>query len=354
MNKGRLRRALLLACAISTVVCAACATYLSRGGDTIRFSHAVHKKAEVECLTCHEPIYDAKVLRGDFLPKEATCLRCHEEKKVKGECGFCHSDARRAGPFRRQEPSLKMGHAGHIERVKEDCGRCHATLPEPGRKAEPPTMASCLGCHEHKQEYREGKCLGCHRDLSRYPLQPVSVFSHQGDYVRVHGRAARSAPDVCGTCHEQTFCADCHASTVAVKVEFKLPERQDANYIHRDDYLGRHGIEAQGDSASCRRCHGTSFCESCHTAQNLTRRGDNPRNPHPPGWMVAGPRSHGEAARRDIASCASCHDQGPKSNCVDCHRVGGVGGNPHPMSWLEKHDREEIQRNGMCLYCHNN
>jgi hypothetical protein len=268
MKKGRLRSARVLLCALGTVVFAACATYLSRGGDTIRFSHAVHKKAEVECLTCHEPIYDAKVLRGDFLPKEATCLRCH-------------------------------------------------------------------------------------RDLSRYPLQPVSVFSHQGDYVRVHGRAARSAPDVCATCHEQTFCADCHASTVAVKVEFKLPEKQDANYIHRDDYLGRHGIEAQGDSASCRRCHGTSFCESCHTAQNLTRRGDNPRNPHPPGWMVAGPRSHGEAARRDIASCASCHDQVARSNCVDCHRVGGVGGNPHPMSWLEKHDREEIQRNGMCLYCHN-
>ena len=39
------------------------------------------------------------------------------------------------------------------------------------------------------------------------------------------------------------------------------------------------------------------------------------------------------AARRNIGSCAACHDQGPVSNCVRCHQVGGLGGTPHPAGW---------------------
>jgi hypothetical protein len=58
------------------------------------------------------------------------------------------------------------------------------------------------------------------------------------------------------------------------------------------------------------------------------------------------------AARRDISSCAACHDQGPSSNCITCHRVGGTGGNPHPIGWMQHHDQQEIHRNTMCLYCH--
>jgi hypothetical protein len=77
------------------------------------------------------------------------------------------------------------------------------------------------------------------------------------------------------------------------------------------------------------------------------------RSPHPPGFSFPGsPDFHGPAARRDIASCASCHDQGAASNCVSCHRVGGIGGNPHPASWLARHDAREIAGNGMCLACH--
>jgi hypothetical protein len=40
------------------------------------------------------------------------------------------------------------------------------------------------------------------------------------------------------------------------------------------------------------------------------------------------------------------------SNCVQCHRVGGVGGNPHPMGWTARHGTEEIDRSTMCLFCH--
>src|SRR5262249_13459450 len=151
-------------------------------------------------------------------------------------CDRCHTDARRAAPWPAAEPALKLSHAAHIERVKEDCSVCHKKLPEPVRSPDAaPTMASCLSCHAHADGYRNGDCASCHLDLRRYPLVPVSLFSHRGDSLHEHARAARSAPEGCATCHEQTFCADCHARTVSQRVELKFPERVDRDFIHRDD-----------------------------------------------------------------------------------------------------------------------
>jgi hypothetical protein len=346
--------AALLACGAS------CATFFwstalpSSSGDLIKVPHDVHKKAQVECIVCHDEIYDAKDLSKRVLPLEAKCLECHREQKEKGRCEFCHTDVRKAGPWPAASdgPTLQLSHASHIDRVKEDCSVCHKTLPNPVRTVETrPKMAACTSCHEHKDEFGDGKCTGCHLDLKRFPLVPVSLFTHRGDYLHEHGRAARSASDGCAQCHEQTFCADCHAQTVATRVEVKWPEKVNADFIHRNDFLGRHAVEANADAALCRRCHGTSFCESCHAAQHLVPGASITKDPHPPGWSFPGsPEFHGTEARRDIASCAACHDQGAKSNCVGCHKVGGIGGNPHPPGW--NHARDEIPRNNMCLVCH--
>jgi hypothetical protein len=124
----------------------------------------------------------------------------------------------------------------------------------------------------------------------------------------------------------------------------------DRAFIHRDDFLSRHPLEARADEASCARCHGNDFCSSCHQKNGLTPGAANGVNPHPSGFGL-GP-AHGAAARRDINSCAACHDQGAASNCVSCHRVGGVGGDPHPPSFSARHPREEISRNAMCQTCH--
>jgi hypothetical protein len=325
-----------------------------RGGDIIKVPHDRHRAAGVECLTCHETLYDQKSLGQPTLPAEAVCLQCHGAEKEKGNCTFCHTDVRKAGPWPQREPALIMSHADHITRTQEKCTVCHTKLPEPVRTpAMVPAMASCLGCHEHRKDYDQGRCRQCHTSLSRFPLVPVSLYSHRGDFTHEHARPARAAGASCTDCHEQTFCSDCHASTVATKIEIKWPERVDREFIHRGDFVGRHAIEAQHDSASCRRCHGSSFCENCHRAQNLTPQGTNPRDPHPPGWSFPGSAQfHGTAARRDIVSCAACHDQGARSICVDCHKVGGIGGNPHPPGWASRHGLGEISRNGMCTACH--
>lgn len=361
LARFRLRAYGLLLLLLPTLsACAALFAY-TRSSDSIKIPHSVHERAKVGCLSCHEEIYDAGSLGPNYRPPEQKCLECHREKKERGECSFCHTEVQKAAPYPRREPTIVMSHASHIERVKEDCSVCHKSLPQisghgadatrvPG---EPPRMQACLSCHEHQADYDAARCQKCHRDLARYQLKPVSAFSHEGNFVKAHARIARGATAGCAQCHEQTFCADCHASTVATKIEIKFPERVGSDFIHRNDFLGRHAVEARLDAAMCQRCHGPSYCQGCHAAQSLSAAATDPRSPHPPGWSIpSSSQFHGTAARRDIAACASCHDQGPNTSCIRCHKVGGSGGNPHPISWLQQHSHDEIHRNSMCLYCH--
>jgi hypothetical protein len=331
-------------------------TPLEAPEDQIKAPHAVHAEAKVKCIACHEGVFDETAVGTalEALPAEDTCLQCHKEQKEKQNCGFCHTDVQHAARHILVERAVKMNHAKHIDLVKEDCATCHTQLPEPFRTAATvPRMSDCLGCHGHAEEYAQNQCAGCHPTLNRVALKPLSDFSHQGNYVRRHGADARSSAQTCAQCHDQTFCSECHAKTVSNRIEVKFPEEVAAQFIHRGDFLGRHAIEASGNEASCRKCHGNTFCQSCHDSQNLTPVAANPRDPHPVGWTLPGSGDfHGEAARRDIASCQSCHDQGRRSNCVSCHRVGGLGGNPHPASWLAHHDHREIQSSGMCTTCH--
>ncbi len=337
---------------------AACAALLSRAreppSDQIRFSHARHAQAKVDCATCHDDVFDAKTLAEVKLPAEKKCLQCHADQKAKGNCAMCHSDVRFAGPFPKPEVGMKVSHAFHLEKFGEDCARCHKQLSEPVQTERPaPPMGACLDCHEHRREYDDARCAACHVDLTRYSLRPISSYTHQGNFVRTHGLAAHASAEACAQCHDQVFCQDCHASTVATRVELKFAERVDRQFIHRGDYVSRHSIEASAQSPVCERCHATRFCQDCHAVQNLTSNALNPRNPHPFGWNLPGSANfHGPAARRDITSCAVCHDQGPRSNCVECHKSGGIGGNPHPAGWNAHHDRQEIKSNGMCLACH--
>ena len=350
---------------LGALLAAACTTWMTRLGaaqDQIRFSHARHVEGGTECIACHEEVYESTALGQPALPQEKKCLECHKEKKAANECGFCHAAPEAPRTYAPREAGLKFNHAAHLERVGEDCAVCHASVPRTGLlEHSRVSMDTCLGCHEHKAQFAEARCDTCHTDLRRYALRPLSAFSHQGNFLQAHGRAARSATASCGTCHDQNFCTDCHASTVATRLELRQPERVDRWFIHGGDFLARHTLEAKANATSCQQCHGASFCASCHREQGLTpglasaltERTPSPVQPHPPGFNQPGsPQFHGPAARRDISSCAACHDQGAQSNCVEFPRVGGIGGDPHPPGWSLRHGREEINRNAMCLACH--
>jgi hypothetical protein len=277
-------------------------------------------------------------------------------------CSGCHDkDPKGAIPARAREFRVRFSHADHLKRVP-DCRTCHQQLTEPGdAHARTPPMAACTACHKHQADFNEARCMPCHVDLKGY--RPETAFRHQGNWIATHGALSRTQAEGCAACHDQTFCAECHsATTVAARPEIIYPERVDRTFIHRGDYVSRHMIDANANPASCRTCHGSGFCDACHSVQGVSKSftGGSPRDPHPnPGWSNLGDGGqHKFAARRDIASCAGCHDQGASATCVGCHRVGaprtggGVAKSPHPGSFRSAHDRGDINKNGVCRVCH--
>jgi hypothetical protein len=349
------RSGLLFLGAASLVACATVAAKVSTAADeeVIHFPHARHAENDVECKTCHKAIAKSTGLTEERqLPKEKVCLKCHSEWKDENKCATCHvAQPPRTYPSRAR--TVDFNHVFHLKQVDNACERCHKGLPEPGATQRfTPKMAICLECHQG--DYNDGSCMPCHTDFRRVPLRPLAYFSHEGEFLKRHAHAARVEPNTCAQCHEQTFCADCHARTAATAVEFKLPERADRQFLHRNDYVTRHAMEAREDPALCSRCHGTSFCQDCHTRSRVTPLSKTPGSKHhPDGWYTPGSATfHGPEARRDIASCQVCHDRGAQTNCIGCHRIGGVGGNPHPPAFSSKHSAGEVKTNAMCRYCH--
>ena len=306
-------RSLALAAPLALV---ACGSLMMRDrpapADHIKFSHKIHPPSDLECEVCHDGITTAKDITPPHLPKEEVCLACHQDEKDSNNCTFCHTDAKHAKPFERPEPELIISHAAHLPRVKDkgDCMACHKELPEPGRplEASRPSMDACLSCHEHSVNFSDATCSRCHTDLRRYPLQPVSLISHEGDFFARHGGVARAKGATCVQCHDESFCVGCHARTVSQPIERVLPEDVTRRFIHRNDWLGRHPLEAKADPATCKRCHGQSFCDNCHTVQNITPLATDPRNPQRG-------RASSPSRRRSRTSRSASRRTGPARSC---------------------------------------
>jgi hypothetical protein len=156
---------------------------------------------------------------------------------------------------------------------------------------------------------------------------------------------------LCQSCHQQADCTGCHDTTQELSIEARLPEKVEQTRVHGGDFVTRHALEARAEPARCVRCHEPQSCDSCHRQRGVSESLLGARNPHPPGWIGTSTGSssfHGREARRDIVQCAGCHDQGPATNCIRCHKVGGFGGNPHPHGWRSS----QSPTDSMCRYCH--
>jgi hypothetical protein len=318
-----LRTALVLAataCALAAGGCKrgttwkAAGEYPERRLDATTFPHSAH--TDVDCTDCHVEIAKAAKLGRARLPGADKCKECHDPP-----------DAMHTPPATppRTEYAFRFSHADHLpylKGTKNACATCHKVLPEPGEKRKlTPPMSACTSCHHHQQEVAEARCRPCHESLKAYDLKPVeqfTEFSHGANFVREHGRLAKPSAETCAQCHDQSFCANCHANaTLPVRPEIRFPENVTSDFIHRGNYVSQHQYDVQRDPASCRKCHGSFFCDSCHQQQQISPRSLNPRDPHPPGWAQRGSGAfHGDAARSNIVSCAACHDQGAASICV--------------------------------------
>lgn len=320
------------------------------------FTHAKHlaeldcgspgKPRCLACTSCHTSP-SAKNHQG-APPTRASCQGCHAEDTSVWE----HS-VRPKSAAQPAAKSIPFPHDQHLELkgLKGQCVKCHAGAVG-SNDARPlfPPMATCLGCHEHEEQFAKNQCTPCHRPQDLRGLVPTSFLRHDVSWGKRHGSAARNEGKRCETCHAQTFCDTCHDSTLRLAPQARAPDRLTAGFAHRFDVLQRHPLEARSNPGLCTTCHQRQECDACHVQRGVSAQAVGAPSPHPFGWASGTATSnngHGLAARRDLASCAACHDQGAASVCVRCHKVGGTGGSPHPPSFPKAQPMT-----GMCLVCH--
>jgi hypothetical protein len=181
---------------------------------------------------------------------------------------------------------------------------------------------------------------------------PRTFLQHDAAFLRRHGDLSTFEQSLCQTCHTQRDCQACHdVSQGWMMAGLHVPEAFQGPFVHRGDFMSRHSIEARAASARCATCHAPQTCDACHLKSGVSGNALHTRNIHPPGWVgssAAFTSLHGREARRDLLSCAGCHEQGPATNCIRCHKVGAYGGNPHPHGW----DSAREPSAQMCRYCH--
>jgi hypothetical protein len=335
------------ACASAFAVVAACAGVLglSHSGPQA-FPHRKHALSGVPCTRCHVGV-DRDDGRALHLPTDATCLECHPKSHDTHPCLTCHVAADALVELAAARDHLAFEHRSHAAATNGDCVRCHVGVSEGDDHLRPP-MATCFMCHAHDAARDARRCDACHRDLDDTGTLPQSHLTHDGDWMREHGTRAASSGDSCQSCHRDSFCAECHGQTVPV-----LPATQHfadsfSPSVHRAGFTARHALEARADPGSCSTCHQPARCASCHLANGVA--GDGRRSPHPAGWvgLSVSDNAHGRAARRDPSSCASCHDGAGEALCIGCHKVGGVGGTPHPPGWSSRLTLAALP----CRLCH--
>jgi hypothetical protein len=330
-----------------------CSTLVQPADPQIRFSHKYHIEDQgLACGDCHGDVAASGSLAQAGLPKEEKCLECHE--KTTDNCKMCHTDPAKPGTWRvERQQGVDFSHKLHADKGKGDCTNCHKDM---AKRTAPParydvTHDTCMACH--RKDYRKVDCKMCHSDLVDSPSAPLGLYSHEGDFLKRHGTLARGDRTVCEHCHRQQDCTDCHNRLDALVPAERMSERVDRSLVHRADFLTRHPIDAKANPDSCRACHAETQCTACHEQSRVgqSKTGWDRPSPHPRGWATntGSPDFHGRVARRDIASCAACHDQGAQSNCVECHKVGGqVGRKPHPAGW----DPQMSKDSPACRACH--
>ncbi len=317
-----------------------------------RFPHLTHlvaldcgapgQPACLTCNTCHTP---SEPERAYKLPSPSLCQTCHRQPTSGLLSSLTFSPERPYG-------EIAIDHDRHLAMpgIAGQCVSCHAGVVEAGKPALPP-MARCFTCHEHEAQWRRAECGPCHQRSDLKRSLPQSFLRHDVAFLRHHGELDTFDKSLCQSCHTERDCQACHDVTQELTAEARTPERVESSSFHRGDFITRHALEASAAPARCATCHAPETCDSCHVARGVSGNSRGARSPHPPGWVTNSPTiasPHGLEARRDILACASCHDQGPATNCIRCHQVGAYGGNPHPRGWRSTRSPNDQ----MCRYCH--
>jgi hypothetical protein len=346
-------------------------------GSQLKFSHAFHvKEAGIACQDCHTAAKTSKLVSDNLISTHDNCVTCHEDQ-INNSCGYCHVHPDSIEPLAPRSYNLIFSHEQHVGMSGVECATCHTDIDNVtlAGAQNMPTMATCTTCHNDSKA--TSACKACHTSFTN--LIPADHLV--ADFKKEHKKLTRlGALDVsCATCHTQTFCADCHGAAALVQIgkgglmtepsprsssPTDGPQRMDLQMVHSMNYRYTHGIDAKQKSADCYSCHSArTFCAECHNAgDNVSARAFKPAWHLGAGFTTLGVGSgggrHAEMARRDIESCASCHDtQGSDPTCITCHTdadgIRGTDPKTHPAGFMRDVDGPWHSNPGaVCYNCH--
>lgn len=353
----------------------------------LRFDHRLHLQLDddpsLSCERCHAAGRSNRAADRILPDPAVACDPCHgsDHRNLEqvvpgagpdGRCDYCHlgPGAGRNGRVARvvlPPPELKNSHRKHLAR-NIGCPQCHGSVAKVAlaTRDQLPRMAGCFVCHGMSGPARgeaSGACTTCHlaqpdgrlvTRLATGPLEPppwMHGAEHGADWVSRHRPVAAANSALCGNCHADSFCIDCHHGVVRPRE------------VHPNDWLSMHPQAARQDNPRCTGCHQLqSFCGDCHRRVGVARDapGDQGRagrrfHPPPATWSTSprGPGHHAWEAMRNLNACVACHSE---RDCASCHATrglrGGQGVNPHPPGFASRCGAARRANARPCYVCH--
>ena len=332
-----------------------------------------HYADEAVCATCHRTLTKATGLsdarigalpktaaheRADFIATHgvaakrstASCATCHARQS----CALCHLDAGTNTVIASLAPDARVARlmANVVARNPLPTDHQRAGFAESHKEVAMSNGARCAVCHT------QASCTTCHTGSSaRSVISTLSTASrktewnpsphasdpgrrtmrvHVANFAKSHGPAAAAEAMTCSGCHAQRFCKDCHGA-----------EKVGAKRYHVANFVARHAPESYGREVDCAQCHNTqAFCKDCHRQSGLattnSKRGSGYHNGQPL-WLL----QHGQAARQELTSCTTCHQQ---TYCLQCHSDAGWRVSPHGPDFNAA--RMAARNPTLCARCH--
>lgn len=346
----------------------------------IKFSHKKHlEEAGAECSACHAAATTSENAADLLFPKHAECGACHAEVESENteDCKFCHTDIDNLEAYAApQRLDLVFSHQQHVTGQKLECVACHAGIEKSEKPsvAYLPAMASCYTCHNDVTA--SNACESCHPRV-----EIMLPLTHRApDWAKQHKRLIRAdhTSSDCAVCHTDNFCQTCHAEAslqlTRGDLRRSLAENRPApsgknplvtQNVHELNYLFVHSLDLRAKQADCFSCHNQqTFCADCHSRnQDAGFAAPFPLSHRSPDFVRIGVGSgggqHATLARRDIESCAACHDlEGRDPVCLTCHvdRTPGRGDDPKTHLAISRNEHGEWHSNAgsTCYNCHTN
>ena len=351
------------------------------------FDHWEHRALFPSCLSCHEGV----IASGrELWPEPTACNDCHD--------GIIEERVEWSPPAGPPRTNLRFTHGEHAEAVREAagpdstlvCESCHSVGGD-RMQVRLAVAQTCLDCHQIQTAHLSApdtSCATCHvtlaqagrltrKDVAEFPEPPSHkrsnfAFDLHGELARADGPREQVSA-ACATCHARDFCTECHVNAPEVPViqalardprstvhqaELKAPPSH-----HDPEFLFEHGPLARRDAASCATCHTQESCLACHGEQTAgvqglpaagpgRGKGAPPRRRRPETHGLDFSEIHGPVASARPRSCEGCH---VRPQCLDCHRPNPADPPPgyHPAGFLTSHPASAYSRETTCSDCHN-